>query len=114
MLGRAAAAEFDVPGERRRSHRRVERRRRAVSEPREHVDAAGRRDQHQRVVPERQVMAAIVEDVERDLGRRRGIDTHVPDAGDRENGNGIAAAEEGAAGKRAMVRLCARGLRRTR
>jgi len=72
MLGRAAAAEFDVPGERRRSHTCVERRRRCVSEPREHVDAAGRRDQHQRVVPERQVMAAIVEDVERDLGRRRG------------------------------------------
>ena len=42
MLGRAAAAEFDVPGERCRSCIRVERRRRAVSEPREHVDAAGR------------------------------------------------------------------------
>ena len=35
---------------------------------------------------ERQVMAAIVEDVERDLGRRRGIDVHVPIAGDREEG----------------------------
>ena len=42
MLGRAAAAEFDMPGERCGSRIRVERRRRAVSEPREHVDAAGR------------------------------------------------------------------------
>ena len=41
MLGRAAAAEFDMPGERCGSRIRVERRRRAVSEPREHVDAAG-------------------------------------------------------------------------
>jgi len=114
MLGRAAAAEFDVPGERRRSHTCIERRRRCVSEPREHVDAAGRRDQHQRVVPERQVMAAIVEDVERDLGRRRGIDVHVPVAGDREDGNGIAVAEESATRKRAMVRLCVPGRRRSR
>jgi len=53
-------------------------------------------------------MPAIVEDVERDLGRRRGIDAHVPVAGDREDGNGIAAAEESAARKRAMVRLCGR------
>ena len=42
MLGRAATAEFDMPGERCGSRIRVERRRRAVSEPREHVDAAGR------------------------------------------------------------------------
>ena len=56
-------------------------------------------------------MAAIVEDVERDLGRRRGIDVHVPIAGDREEGNGIAVTVERAARKRAMVRLCPRGLR---
>ena len=54
-------------------------------------------------------MAAIVEDVERDLGRRRGIDVHVPIAGDREEGNGIAVTVERAARKRAMVRPCRRG-----
>jgi len=113
MLGRAAAAEIDVPGERRRSCIRVERRRRGVSEPREHVDAVDVRDQHQRVVPERQVMAAIVEDVERDQGWRP-ADVHVPIAGDDGAGNLIAATVERAARKRAMVRLCARGLRRTR
>lgn len=59
-------------------------------------------------------MAAIVENVERDLGRRSGIDVHVPIAGDREEGNGIAVTVERAARKRAMVRLCGRGRRRTR
>ena len=110
MLGRAAAAEIDAPGERRRSCIRVERRRRGVSEPREHVDAAGERDQHQRVVPERQVMAAIVEDVERDLGRRLGIDVHVPIAGDDGARSRSAVTKERAARKRTMVRLCGRGL----
>ena len=47
-------------------------------------------------------MAAIVEDVERDLSRRRGINAHVPIAGDREDGNGIAVTVERAARKRAM------------
>jgi hypothetical protein len=114
MLGRAAAAEFGVPGERRRIHPRVERRRHGVAEPREHIDAVDVRDQHQRIVPERQVMAAIVEDVERDLGRRRGIDAHGPISGDREEGNGIAVTVARTTRKRAMVRLCGRGLRRTR
>ena len=114
MLGRASTAEFDGPGERRRSCIRIERRRRCISEAREHVDAARRRDQHQRVVPERQVMAAIVEDVERDLGRCLGIDVHVPIAGDREDGNGIAVTVERTARNRPMVVLCALGPRRTR
>ena len=32
-------------------------------------------------------MAAIIEDVERDLSRRRRIDIHVPDTGDYGTGN---------------------------
>ena len=114
MLGRAATAEFNVPGEHRRSLICIEYRCRCVSKPGEHVDAAGVGDQHQRVVAERQVMVTIVEDVERDLRRRLGIDVHVPIAGDRLEGNRSAATVERAARKRAMVRLCGRGLRRTR
>ena len=116
-LGRAAVAEFDLPGESRWIHCRIERRRHGVSEPGEYVDAAAgrRRVQHQRVVPERQVLAAIVEDGERDLSRRLGIDDHVPRAGDYGGENGrIAVTQERAARKRAMVRLCGRGRRRTR
>jgi hypothetical protein len=51
----------------RRICRRIESRRRDVSKPREHVDAVDESHLHQPVVPERQMVAAIVEDVERDL-----------------------------------------------
>ena len=78
----AADTKFDVPSERRWIHRGVERRRHGIPEPRECIDAVDIRDEHQLVVPERQVMAAIIEDGERDLSRRRGIDIHVPRTGD--------------------------------
>ncbi len=117
-LGRAAVAEFDLPGESgHRSCIRIERRRHGVSESREHVHAAAgrRRVQHQRVVPERQVLAAVVEDGGRDLSRRLGIDAHVPRAGDDGGENGrLAVTQERAARKRAMVRLCGRGRQRIR
>jgi hypothetical protein len=76
----AADTEFDVPSERRWIHRRVERCRHGISEPRECIDAVDIRDEHQRVVPERQVVAAVIEDVERDLSRCVGsiITFHVP------------------------------------
>jgi hypothetical protein len=54
----ATDTEFDVPRERRWIDRRVERHCHGSSEPRECIDAVDVRDQHQRVVPERQVMAA--------------------------------------------------------
>ncbi len=101
-----------MPGERCRSLIRIKRHCHGVPKPREHVDAVREPDQHQRVVAERQVMAAVVEDVERDLSRRLGIDDHIPIPGDRGPGNRRAVTEELAARKRAMVRLSGRGRRR--
>jgi hypothetical protein len=114
--GRAAVAEFDVPGERRGSLRRIERRRRETSERREHIDTVVVRDQHQRVVPERHVMATVDEDVEGELSRRLWIDDQVPRAGDSgpEIGRFFAVTVERAASQRAMVGLSGRGRRRTR
>jgi len=113
-LGRAAATELDVPGERCRSLSRIKRHCHGVPKPRERVDALREPDQHQRVVAERQVMTAVVEDVERDLSRRLGIDDHIPIPGDRGPGNRRAATLELAARKRAMERLSGRGRRPTR
>jgi hypothetical protein len=115
VLIRAADAEFDVPGERRGSLRRIERRCREASERREHIDTLVVRDQHQRVVPERHVMPAVDEDVERKLSRRLWIDYQVPRAGDSGRVIGIwfAVTVERAASKRARVRLCRRCPQRT-
>ena len=110
----AADTEFDVPSECRWIYRRVERRRHGISEPRERIDAVDIGDEHQRVVPERQVVAAVIEDVERDLSRRRRIDIYVPRTGDDGAGNRVAVTVERSARNRPMVGLCACGLRRTR
>ena len=58
-------------------------------------------------------MAAVVEDVERDLSRRMGVDIQIPIAGDSGAGNLIPVTKERAAGNRAVVRLCGLGRRRT-
>ena len=108
----AADTKCDAPFERRWIHHRVERCRHRISEPRECIDAVDIRDEHQLVVSERQVMAAIIEDVERDLSRRRGIDIHVPVTGDDGAGNRGAVTIERTARNRPMVGLC--GPRRTR
>ena len=113
-LGRAAVAEFDVPGKRRRSHRRIEPGGRDAPEPREHIDTVDVRDQYQRVVAPCQVLAAVVEDIERELSRRFGIDGQVPGAGDNGARNRSAVTKERAARKSAMVRLCGRSRQRTR
>jgi hypothetical protein len=80
--GRAAIAEFDMPGERRWSLRRIERRRCEASERREHIDTVGERDQRQRVVSERHVMATVNEDIQGKLSRCLWIDDQVPRAGE--------------------------------
>ena len=104
-----------MPGERRGSLRRIERRRREASERREHIDTLVVRDQYQRVVPERHVMATVDEDIEGQLSQRLWIDDQVPRA--RDSGPEIgffAVTVERAARKRAMVGLCGRSRRRTR
>jgi len=115
VLIRAADAEIDVPRKSGRSYTRIECCRREASERREHIDAVVVRDQYQRIVPERHVMPTVDEDVERKLSRRLWIDYQVPRAGD--SGRVIdwfAVTVERAVSKRAMVRLCRRGRRRTR
>src|SRR6476660_3086503 len=109
VLAWAAHTEFDVPAELCWIPRRINRRRRGISEPRESIDAVEVRDQHQPVVPERPVMAAIIEDVERDLSRRRRIDIHVPLTGDDGAGNRIGVTGERTARNRSMVVLCGPG-----
>ena len=102
VLIRAADGEFDVPGERRRSHVRIECCNRDASESREHIDAVGVR-----------VVAAVVEDIKRELSRRCGVNDQVPRAGDNGTSNLSAATVERATRKRAMVRLCRRRRRGT-
>ncbi len=116
VLIRAADAEFDMPGEPGRSYTRIECCRREASERREHIDTVGERDQHQRVVPERHVMATVNEDVEGELSRRLWIDDQVPRAGDSgpEIGIFFAVTVERASSERAMVGLSGRSRRRTR
>ncbi len=64
-----------MPGELRWIHGRINRRRRDILRtPRTCIDAVEVRDQHQPVVPARQVLAAVIEDVERDLSQRCRID----------------------------------------
>ena len=109
----AADAELDVPGERRRIRRRIERCRRGVSKAREYVDTVDERHLHQSVVPERQVVAAVIEYVERNLSRRLGIDDDVPLTGDDGTVNRSAVTQERTTRKRAMIRLRRVGLRRT-
>ena len=115
VLIRAADAEFDVPGEPRWSYARIERCNSEASERREHIDAIDVRDQYQRVVPERHVMAAVDEDIECKLSRRLWVDGQVPRAGNRVRRRieEFAITEEVAARKRAMVGLRRLGLRRT-
>ena len=55
------------------------------------------------------MVAAVVEDVERDLSRRVGINVQIPNAGDNVSGNLIPVTEEGAAGNRAVVCFCGLG-----
>ncbi len=111
VLIRAADAEFDVPGEPRRSYTRIECCRREASERREHIDTAVVRDQYQRVVPERHVMATVVEDIEGELSQRLWIDDQVPRARDSgpEIGRFFAVTVERATRERAMVGLCGLG-----
>ena len=114
VLIRAADAEWDVPGEPRRSYTPIECCHREASERREHIDTVGERDQHQRVVPERHVMVTVDEDIEGELSQRLWIDDQVPRAGDSGRIIGwFAVTVERAASKRAMVRLCRRGPQRT-
>ena len=105
-----------MPGQPGRSYTRIECCHREASERREHIDTVVVRDQHQRVVPERHVMATVDEDVEGELSRRLWVDDQVPRAGDSgpEIGRFFAVTVERAARKRAMVRLCGRCRRRTR
>ena len=107
VLIRAAEAEIDVPGELRRSYTRIECCRREASERREHVDTAGVRHQYQRVVPERHIMATVVEDIEGELSQRLWIDDQVPRARDSgpEIGRFFAVTVERATSERAMVGL---------
>jgi hypothetical protein len=110
VLIRAADAEFDVPGEPHWSYARIERCSRETSERREHIDAIDVRDQYQRVVAERHVMAAVDEDIKCELRRRSWVDGQVPRAGNRVRGRikEFAITEKVAARKRAVV--CLRGL----
>jgi hypothetical protein len=115
VLIRAADAEFDVPGEPGWSYTRIECCDRETSERREHIHAVDVREQHQRVVPERHVMATVDEDVEGELSRRLWIDYQIPSTGDSgpEIRIFFAVTVERAASERAMVGLSWRGRRRT-
>ena len=107
VLIRAADAELDVPGEPGRSYTRIECCHREASECREHIDTLVVRDQYQRVVPERHVMATVDEDVEGQLSQRLWIDDQVPRARDSGPEIGfLAVTVERAASERAMVGLC--------
>src|SRR5262245_32756125 len=106
MTRGTAAAEFDVPGERRGRRISIEHRRGAVAKSREEVNAAGIGLQHQGVVTKGQMMSAVVKDVERDLGRCVGIDAQGPEAANYWCLNRGASTEELSAVKPAAVCLC--------
>ena len=111
-LGRAAAAEFGLVGEACRSLIGVEGGYDNPFESREDIDTVDERDELEVEVPECEMAPAIVEDSERELGWRFSIDDHLPEATDgvRRGHEEFAVTEKIAAGKRAMVRLCGRGL----
>jgi hypothetical protein len=115
-LIRAADAEFDVPREPGRRYTRIECCRRETSERREYIDTVVVRNQRQRVVPERHVMATVDEDIEGELSQRLWIDDQVPRTCDSgpEIGSFFAVTIERAASDRAVVGLSGRGRRRTR
>ena len=99
-----------MPREPGRSYTRIECCRCEPSERREHIDTLVVRDQYQRVVPERHVMATVDEDIEGELSQRLWIDDQVPRAGDSGPEFGFFAVTlERAARKRAMIGLCGRG-----
>ena len=77
MTWGTAAAEVDVPGERRGRRISIEHRHGDVAQSGEEVNAAGIGLQHQGIVTKGQMMSAVVKDVERDLGRCVGIDATV-------------------------------------
>jgi len=112
MTWRTAAAEFDVPRERRWRHVRIQHRRGAVAEPRKDVNAAGIGHQHQGIVTKRQMMSPVVKNAERDLGRCVGIDAHRPNAANDWCLNRRASTEELSAVKSAAVCLCRTGCER--
>jgi|SRR5262245_57290604 len=79
-----------------------------ASKPGEHIDATNEGNKYQVIVTERQVVAAVIEDIEGELSGCLGIDVQVPSAGDSGTGNLVPVAEECAARNCAVVRF--RGL----